>query len=737
MAKLVVAVDGEPREFPLGDAPITIGREPENEIQLDWPDVSRRHCRIEPLPQGGYRVLDLGSKNGTFLNGRQITAMALEYDDRVRLGDALLVFVEDSTDPWDALRRGSDESFLPFASGGARRAVLQTSDETEGGDGTWRRRQGTGKERPPGAPSGPHTRASNRSYLKERLVRLGLLSQNIASELDLSRLMETILDEVLDFTGFERGLLLYGDEGRLKPVLGRNMDHEHLDDEERRFSKGLVEEAITARKIVFRTGIQGDESEFSARESVVSMGLDSALCIPLSAPLRLSARPGSEDRRKARRMRRVLGAIYLDSRGPIRPLDDADLRLLEAVAAQAAIALQNARLHYQASIDPLTNLSNRAFMKQIFEDELRNARDNHDHIGVLLLDLDHFKRVNDNPAWGHDVGDEVLKRVAQRIRRTVRRDDYAGRWGGEEFVVVLPGEGLPGARIVAEKIGEAIRSQPFAEFKIPMTISIGVAVYPEHGETIASLLKHADQALFAAKRAGRDRAVVFSPELDRVEHRADPVGGIFDADPAHTHRNLTAIFDTIDTLRSGLSPQEVLERTLDNVCDLTRARRALLVVDDEGDLRVTVARGRGGRPLPPREQECARGPVQAAVRDHRSLCVLDAGQQGAQELTTSSMDRLGLSTVMVVPLMVGGQALGALYADDTVAKREFSHMDLAHLEVMAHQLALSLAANPDLKAAAFGKSREELDETAKLKREVDRLRDELQRLKTGRQAPQG
>src|SRR5690606_21587100 len=115
--------------------------------------------------------------------------------------------------------------------------------------------------------------------------------------------------------------------------------------------------------------------------------------IPLSAPLRLSARPGSEDRRKARRMRRVLGAIYLDSRGPIRPLDDADLRLLEAVAAQAAIALQNARLHYQASIDPLTNLSNRAFMKQIFEDELRNARDNHDHIGVLLLDLDHFKRV--------------------------------------------------------------------------------------------------------------------------------------------------------------------------------------------------------------------------------------------------------------------------------------------------------------------------------------------------------
>ena len=753
MAKLVVAIDGEPREFPLGDRPITIGREPENEVQLDWPDVSRRHCRIEPLPQGGYRVLDLGSKNGTYLNGRQITAMALEFDDRVRLGDALIVYVDDETDPWDALRRGSDESFLPFSPGNTRRSSVLQSDETEGGEGTWRRRAGAASDRGSGssspgssadiAPFGPgagtgKTRASNRSYLKERLVRLGLLSQNIASELDLSRLMETILDEVLDFTGFERGLLLYGEEGRLKPVLGRNMDHEHLEDEERRFSKGLVEEALSARRIVFRTGIQGGESDFSARESVVSMGLDSALCIPLSAPLRLQARAGNEDRRKARRSRRVLGAIYLDSKGPIRQLDDADLRLLEAVAAQAAIALQNARLHYQASTDPLTNLSNRAFIKQIFEDELRQARESKDHVGVLLLDLDHFKRVNDS--FGHDVGDEVLKRVAQRLRRTVRRDDYAGRWGGEEFVVVLPGEGVDGARIVGEKIAEAIRGRPFGEAEIVMTTSVGVAVYPEHGETMALLLKHADQALYAAKAQGRNRIVVFSPELDRIEHKADPVGGIFDADPAHTHRNLTAIFDTIDTLRSALSPQEVLERTLDNVCDLTRARRALLIVDDrmleprEGATgqRVTVARGRGGRPLPAQQQEWAQGAVESAIKDHRSLCVLDAGDKGSQPLTTSSMDRLGLSTVMVVPLLVGGQALGALYADDTVSKREFSHMDLAHLEVMAHQLALSLAANPDLKAAAFGRNKDEMDETTRLRREVSRLRDEIKQLRETR-----
>jgi len=739
MAKLVIATNDSPREFSLGDDPVGLGREPENEIQLDRPDVSRRHCRIEPLPQGGYRVLDLGSKNGTFLNGRQITAMALEYDDRMRVGEVLVVYVDDDTDPKEALERGSDEDFLPFSPTNRfdSAAVGSSDDDMD----TWRRSR---RKRPDADPTegsvaprgdrddGPgHTRSSNRSYLKERLVRLGLLSQNIASELDLSRLLDTILDEVLDFTGFERGLLLYGEEGvgRLKPVLGRNMDHEHLDDAARSFSRGLVEEALREKRIVFRSGIATADSSFSARESVVSMGLESALCIPLSAPMRMTQRGAKEDRRRSKRRRRILGAIYLDSTFPIRTLDDADLRLLEAVAAQAAIALQNARLHYQATTDPLTGLSNRGFIKQVFEDELRQARQNKDSLGVLLLDLDHFKRINDT--YGHGTGDEVLKRVAQRIRRTIRRDDYAGRWGGEEFVVVLPGEGLAGVLTVAEKIADAIKSRPFGEARVQVTTSIGISVYPEHGKTQGELLKRADQALYAAKDAGRDRSVVFSPELDRADHRTDAVSGIFDADPAHTHRNLTAIFDTIENLRSARDPQEVLDRTLDNVIDLTRARRALLIAKDPSTerLAVTASRSQGGGPLlGPDAAEFSRSAVQTALDESRSLCVLDAGSEEARQLSSSSIDKLGLNTVMVVPLLAGGRTLGVLYADDTTARREFSHLDLAHLEVMAHQLAMSLSANPELRAAALGAAEDDLDETTKLRHEVERLRRQIEEM---------
>ena len=734
MPKLVVSQQGGAAEFQLGSQSITIGREPENDIQIDWPDVSRRHCRVEPLPQGGYRLLDLGSKNGTFLNGRQIDAMALEFEDRVRIGEALLVYVRDDVPADEALRRGQDDPYPTFPPIG-RTDRDDPTEEPHDRDGTWRRSvDDSGVDASALHGRGPHTRASNRSYLKERLVRLGLLSQNIASELDLTRLMDTILDEVLDFTGFERGLLLLAEEegGRLQTVLGRNMDHEHLDDEARRFSRGLVEESLSKRKITFRSGIQGSEGSFSARDSVVSMGLDSALCIPLNVPLRMTGRPASEERRRTKKRRRILGAIYLDSTFPIRQLDEADLRLLEAVAAQAAIALQNARLHYQATIDPLTSLYNRGFITQAFEDELRYARDHGDHLGVMILDLDHFKQINDT--YGHNVGDEVLKRVARRIRRAIRRDDYAGRWGGEEFVVLLPGENLKGTLVVAEKVASVIRDQPIAQAEINVTTSIGVSIYPEHGDVYPLLIKRADQALYAAKAAGRNRITVFEPELDHPHHRTDPMGGMLLNNPAHTHRNLTAIFDTIDVLSTRLPPEQVLARTLDNVCDLTRARRSLLIMtQSDGSYRAVSARARGGKALPDEfMQQFSRSAVQTAIDENRSLCMLDAGDEEALKLHSSSIDKLGLNTVMVVPITIDEVIAGALYADDTIAKREFGHMDLAHLEVIAHQLSLSLAANRDLfrlVGAGSDLGAKGDPETIRLKREVERLRAELEAMK--------
>jgi GAF domain-containing protein len=137
---------------------------------------------------------------------------------------------------------------------------------------------------------------------------------------------------------------------------------------------------------------------------------------------------------------------------------------------------------------------------------------------------------------------------------------------------------------------------------------------------------------------------------------------------------------------------------------------------------------RGGKPLG--EEEYSTSAVRTALRESRSLCVLDSTDERARRLSSSSIDKLGLNTVMCVPLLFGERTFGVLYADDSTSHREFTQTDLAHLEVMANQLALSLMANPRLQAVASGGA-PEAPETRSLKDEVARLRAELDRLKKG------
>jgi two-component system cell cycle response regulator len=135
---------------------------------------------------------------------------------------------------------------------------------------------------------------------------------------------------------------------------------------------------------------------------------------------------------------------------------------------------------------------------------------------LMLFDIDHFKQVNDR--FGHPAGDEVLRELAGRAMRQVRSVDLVGRLGGEEFVVVMPETSLSGAVVVAERLRVAVADEPFIlqdnGGKLPITVSVGIAVTGKETDTLESLLKRADEALYAAKNAGRNRVVAFPDKRD-------------------------------------------------------------------------------------------------------------------------------------------------------------------------------------------------------------------------------
>jgi diguanylate cyclase (GGDEF)-like protein len=185
------------------------------------------------------------------------------------------------------------------------------------------------------------------------------------------------------------------------------------------------------------------------------------------------------------------------------------------LVGHAAIALANVREHRtvekQALVDPLTGLANRRLAESALDTELARAGRFEEPLTLLMADLDDFKRINDR--WGHPFGDEVLREFAAALSHSIREIDLAGRWGGEEFAVVLPGTDLEGGAALAERIRDHLRTRsvtaPDGE-QVTVTASFGVAAYPDVAGK-DELVAGADAALYEAKRAGKDR--VFRTEV--------------------------------------------------------------------------------------------------------------------------------------------------------------------------------------------------------------------------------
>ena len=223
----------------------------------------------------------------------------------------------------------------------------------------------------------------------------------------------------------------------------------------------------------------------------------------------------------------AIGTLTIQNDDPLSPVSDPDAdatsesltrrcQLAAAVAEQVAITVANLNLReslrLEAVRDPLTGLYNRRYMQEFLDRELHSARRKRRPLAVMMLDLDRFKRYNDN--FGHSAGDQALAAVGETLLRSVRAEDVACRYGGEEFALILPECSLQQAIVRADDIRKRLkeyRVQSDGEAPDALTVSIGVAAFDETTDRVDLLLKFADDALYQAKRAGRDRVVAARP----------------------------------------------------------------------------------------------------------------------------------------------------------------------------------------------------------------------------------
>jgi diguanylate cyclase (GGDEF)-like protein len=211
---------------------------------------------------------------------------------------------------------------------------------------------------------------------------------------------------------------------------------------------------------------------------------------------------------------RSLGALELRL---AEPLGEDDVKVVELLAAAAAVALQNAHLYQEtqrlATTDALTGLSNYRHFHDLLILEVQRAQRMDYSIGLIIMDLDHFKQVNDR--HGHPVGDLALRQVAEQLRRRLRRTDVIGRIGGEEFGAILPGDGLAEVAIVAEKLRRAVEEMPplrggMTTTPTAVTLSLGGTSLSSGVVDAELLMSRADPALYQAKHNGRNQVRLWS-----------------------------------------------------------------------------------------------------------------------------------------------------------------------------------------------------------------------------------
>ncbi len=208
----------------------------------------------------------------------------------------------------------------------------------------------------------------------------------------------------------------------------------------------------------------------------------------------------------------ILGVLMLDS-ARTDAFSEGDLQSLESVADICATAIQNAhyvdRVKQLAYLDGLTGIFNRRFFELRIMEEIERARRYGTGMAVIMVDIDQFKRLNDE--FGHLLGDEVLRQVSSLFHQQLRKIDTVCRFGGEEFAILLTQTNGQHALTVAEKLRKMVETWQFPGVPRTVTISAGAAAYPEHGTTRDDLVRAADAGLYAAKKAGRNRSCVAPP----------------------------------------------------------------------------------------------------------------------------------------------------------------------------------------------------------------------------------
>lgn len=344
--------------------------------------------------------------------------------------------------------------------------------------------------------------------LQKHVRELSILNEignAINSAIELERLWELIYQQtckLIDSPGFY--IALYDENKKEIRTVFDIVDGQRRRENEksRPFTKGRTGYIITKKKPLL---IRGDVEKIYKKLNIVSS--DEKAKAFAGVPIIVKGK--------------VIGVLALQHYDHNTAYDEHTIELLSVIATQAGIAIENARLFEEtkrlATVDPLTGVWNRRYLEEALRKEIARSSRYHHHLSVFVLDIDNLKLLNDT--YGHLVGDDVIRTIAHVIQSSCRKIDIVGRYGGDEFAVILPETDSSGAVTVAKRILLNLKKTSLNapnRTKIPLSVSIGISSYPTDSEDAERLFSLADTAMYRAKIAGGGKFATLSQELEKT-----------------------------------------------------------------------------------------------------------------------------------------------------------------------------------------------------------------------------
>ena len=433
------------------------------------------------------------------------------------------------------------------------------------------------------------------------------------------------------------------------------------------FYKYVIEQAKQKKDSIIVTDVF--DYNKSKGDLLIPKEITAVFCIPIMSSKEEEGLGLLKERRRQKQGNEssIIGYIYLDTDSIINNFTQECGQFCKILAKMAYILVDNYNLKIVSTVDKLTKLYTRKYFETALQNEIACAEKEGSEFSIIMIDIDKFKSVNDR--FGHQKGDEILQGVSGIIMNSLRKEDIAARYGGEEIIILLPGAGEEEGLEVAEKLRKKIENARLLGLHNPLTISLGSAAYPKHSSWAKDLIEKADQALYHAKENGRNQSCLYKEDMSKTAKRIDKLAGIISGNLVEDQRKVETMLEVLELQRSTeLKLEEKLFNFLGRIIEVSEAQIGIIFeLGEAGEIKNKLARKKFISKAVEEEyynEELVKHCMENETGEYR----VDWNSYPGLDNVTGMPD---WQSIMVVPMSIGGKLAGVLYLSASIKTKEF------------------------------------------------------------------